>query len=54
VLLTLGDSMWLTEFDLHHNHRPEVLLQSGQGWYTEPYYRFDVGFIERTRPASES
>jgi hypothetical protein len=52
VLLTLGESMWLTEFDLRHDHRPEVLLQSGQGWYTEPYHRFDVGFIERTRPAS--
>ena len=31
---------------------PKCLLQSGQGWYTEPYHRFDVGFIERTRPAS--
>ena len=46
VLLTLGESMWLTEFGLRHDHRPEVLLQSGHGWYTEPYHRFDVGFIE--------
>ena len=38
--------MWLTEFDLSHDHRPEVILQSGNGWYTEPRYRFDVGFIE--------
>ena len=29
-----------------HDHRPEVILQSGNGWYTEPHYRFDIGFIE--------
>jgi hypothetical protein len=23
VLLSLGESMWLTEFDLKHDHRPE-------------------------------
>ncbi len=46
VLLTLGESMWLTEFALRHDHRPEVMLQSGYGWYTEPHYRFDIGFIE--------
>jgi hypothetical protein len=46
VLLTLGESMWLTELELHHDHRPEVLLQSCQGWYTEPHHRFDVGFVE--------
>ena len=49
ALLTLGESMWLTEFDLRHDHRPEVLLQSGPGWYTEPYYQFDVGFIENEK-----
>ena len=36
VLLTLGESMWLTELQLVHDHRPEVLLESGDGWYTEP------------------
>jgi hypothetical protein len=46
VLLTLGESMWLTELELSHDHRPEVILQSGNGWYTEPHYRFDIGFIE--------
>jgi hypothetical protein len=46
VLLTLGESMWLTELGLGHDHRPEVLLQSGNGWYTEPHYGFDVGFVE--------
>ena len=46
VLLTLGESMWLTELELSHDHRPEVMLQSGKGWYTEPHYRFDVGLIE--------
>jgi hypothetical protein len=50
VLLTLGESMWLTELEpghCHdHNHRPEVFLQSGNGWYTEPHHRFDVGFVE--------
>jgi len=46
VLLTLGESMWLTEWELSHDHRPEVILQSGDGWYTEPHYRFDIGFIE--------
>ncbi len=46
VLLTLGESMWLTEFELGHDHRPEVMLQSGYGWYTEPHHRFDIGFIE--------
>ena len=45
VLLTLGESMWLTEWELSHDHRPEVVLQRGDGWYTEPHYRFDVGFI---------
>jgi bifunctional non-homologous end joining protein LigD len=34
-------------FDLKHDHRPEVLLERGKGWYTEPWYGFDVGFIER-------
>jgi hypothetical protein len=38
--------MWLTELGLGHDHRPEVLLQSGNGWYTEPHYGFDVGFVE--------
>ena len=38
--------MWLTEFELRHDHRPEVLLQNGRGCYTEPYHRFDIGFIE--------
>jgi hypothetical protein len=47
VLLSLGESMWLTELDLKHDHRPEVLLQRGNGWFAEPYFRFDVGFIER-------
>jgi hypothetical protein len=46
VLLTIGESMWLTELELRYDHRPEVILQSGNGWYTEPHYRFDVGFIE--------
>jgi hypothetical protein len=46
VLLSLGESMWLTEFDLKHDHRPEVLLQKGAGWIAEPYFSFDVGFIE--------
>jgi hypothetical protein len=45
VLLTLGESTWLTELELNHDHKPEVLLQSGTGWYTEPQYRFDIGFI---------
>ena len=34
-------------FDLKHNHRPEVLLERGSGWYTEPWFRFDVGVVER-------
>jgi len=46
VLLTLGESMWLQEFGLGYDHRPEVLLQSGDGWYTEPHFRFDIGFVE--------
>ena len=46
VLLTLGESMWLQELELGHDHRPEVLLQSGDGWYTEPHFRFDIGFVE--------
>ena len=46
VLLTLGESMWLQELELGYEHRPEVLVQSGKGWYTEPHFRFDVGFIE--------
>ena len=50
VLLSLGESMWLTEFELRHDHRPEVLLQSGPGWYSEPYHRFDIGFIEDEKP----
>jgi hypothetical protein len=50
VLLTLGESMWLTEFELGHDQRPEVLLKSGLGWYTEPHYRFDIGFIEDRVP----
>ncbi len=48
--------MWLTEFALRHDHRPEVMLQSGYGWYTEPHYRFDIGFIEEetgTGPMSQ-
>jgi hypothetical protein len=50
VLLSLGESMWLTEFALRHDHRPEVLVQGGQGWYSEPYHRFDIGFIEDETP----
>lgn len=50
VLLTLGESMWLTEMELSHDHRPEVILRWGNGWYTEPHYRFDVGFIEDKKP----
>ena len=48
--------MWLTEFGLRHDHRPEVLLQNGRGWYSEPYHRFDIGFIEdgRAHPVSGS
>jgi hypothetical protein len=46
VLLTLGESMWLREFDLSYDHHPEVLLLSGNGWYSEPSFRFDIGFIE--------
>jgi hypothetical protein len=45
VLLTIGESMWLTELGLSHDHKPEVLLVSGDRWYTEPYFRFDIGFI---------
>ena len=45
VLLSLGESMWLTELELNYNHRPEVVLEGGNGWYTEPHYRFDIGFI---------
>ena len=45
VLLSLGESMWLTELGLGHDDRPEVLLQGGNGWYAEPHYRFDVGFV---------
>ena len=30
-----------------HDHRPEVLLESGCGWLTEPWHRFDIGFVER-------
>jgi hypothetical protein len=51
VLLSLGESMWRTEFGLRHDHRPEVMLQSGPGWYTEPFHRFDIGFIEDEKPA---
>jgi hypothetical protein len=47
VLLTLGECMWLSELDLNHDHRPEVLLEKGPAWFTEPWYRFDIGFIER-------
>jgi DNA polymerase Ligase (LigD) len=47
VLPTLGECTWLSELDLKHEHRLEVLLQSGRGWYSEPWYRFDVGFVER-------
>jgi hypothetical protein len=46
VLLSLGESMCLTELELGHDHRPEVLLQSSDGWYAEPYHRFDAGFVE--------
>ncbi len=28
ALLTLGESMWLTEFELRYDHRPDVKLQS--------------------------
>jgi hypothetical protein len=38
--------MWAREFNLRHDHKPEVLLQAGDGWYREPHHRFDVGFIE--------
>ena len=47
ALLSMGQSMWLTEFELRYDHRPEVLLRGADGWYTESYYRFDVGFIEK-------
>src|SRR3974377_1335814 len=46
VLLALGESMWPQEYELGYEHRPEVLLQSGDGWYTEPHFRFDIGFVE--------
>ena len=46
ALLTLGESMWRQELELEYEHRPEVLLQSGDGWYTEPHFRFDIGFVE--------
>ncbi len=46
VLLSLGESMWLTELWLKYDHRPEVLLRGAAGWYTESYFRFDVGFVE--------
>jgi hypothetical protein len=46
ALLTLGKSMWSQELDLRRDHRPEVLLQSSDGWYTEPHYGFDIGFVE--------
>ena len=46
VLLPLGESMWLTVLQLGHAHRPEVILQRGDGWYTEPQFRFDVGFVK--------
>jgi hypothetical protein len=45
LLLTLGENMWLTELELRHDHSPEVILQTGNGWYTEAHYRFDGGFI---------
>ena len=48
ALLTLGESLWLRELGLPCDHRPEVLVVCGQGWYTEPHYAFDVGFIEET------
>ena len=53
VLLTLGESMWLSEYELRYEHRPEVLLQRGKGWYSEPWYRFDVGFIEEAGGVSD-
>jgi hypothetical protein len=34
-------------FDLKHDHGPEVLLERGNGWYSEPWYGFDVAFGER-------
>jgi hypothetical protein len=49
ALLTLGESMWLLELELGYEHRPEVLLQSGGGWYTEPHFGFDIGFVEDQR-----
>jgi hypothetical protein len=49
VLLSVGESMWDSEFDLRYDHHPEVLLRSGAGWYSKPHFRFDVGFIERRR-----
>ena len=50
VLLSLGESMWMTELEAGHghDHRPEDLLQSGDGWYEEPQYRFDVGLEEES------
>jgi hypothetical protein len=39
--------MWLTEFELRYDRRPEVLLRGAEGWHTEPYFRFDVGFVEK-------
>ena len=32
---------------MKHDDRPEVLLERGDGSYPEPWYGFDVGFIER-------
>ncbi len=46
VLMSLGESLWLTELEMKYDHRPEVLLRGADGWYTEPYYRFDIGFVE--------
>ena len=47
VLRTLGECMWLSEFDLNYDHRPEVLLERGRGWYSERWFGFDVGFVGR-------
>ena len=47
VLLALGQSMWFSEFDVRVDHRPEILLRKGNGWYSKPHFRFDIGFIEK-------
>jgi hypothetical protein len=54
VLFTLGESIWLTEFELSHDHKPGVILQSGTGWYTEQHHRFDIGLIPAWTRQSET